>query len=698
MSLCWRFPLLLLAALALCGSAMADYRLYMVSQYDWDAKRGFYLDVEGQRLGQLPLILAVGDGEQWRFVFHTPPFEPGREYQARAVIGPERSALFLDGRQLGEIEGAFTPVGEALTLNEVPGWAQDLGDYLIAPLSVEAVALRGGAEVARCARRFTGAASRPVGLLLFSLGVPERAAFALQSGDTVDLRVRFRVESADLERLAPLVDGYGQCTYADWPEKVRSDEDLRRGIETEARWLEEHPRPPRFDRFGGYVGAWRDRPTGFYRVLKRDGYWWLVTPEGNPCFYLAVDTAPGLTWPATGITGRESIYKWLPPREGPYAAAWNRNVWGEPDDTDYVSFIACNLIRKFGEQDWPDKGLELTVKRLAAWGFSGVGKWGGISGLPVVPVLSRAGVPVLVKHPDVFDPAVRAAFEETLRKQIGGRANDPYVVGWSVGNEWDEIIWTTEVREILKMGGAPPAKRAFVDHALDSLYAGDLSKLCASWGIQADSREALYQAALDPTEEDAGRLREFYADRYYEFIYRTVKSIDPNHLYLGFWITPDWAAEPWDAAAYWRLAARHCDVIGYDRYAREFADERWLAMFAGTDKPVLCGEFSLPPTYQGERAFGTYGVWTRDDAEAGLYYARWVKSASENPYCVGLCWFEYRDQPITGRGPGRGSAVYYGEHYAFGLTDMADQPKYPLVERMRRANLMAPVWRLGASL
>lgn len=680
----------------LCAAARADYRCYMVFQYDWGARRGFYIDVEGQRLAQLPLILAVADGEQWRFVFHTPPFEPGREYEARAVIGPERSQLFLDGEAVGEIEGGFLPQGGRLGLNEVPPWAQDLGDYLVVPLSVEARALRAGSEVASVVRQFVRAASRPVGLQMFSSGAPERAEFALQPGDTVEVRLRFRTEAADLEKLGPLIDEFGQCIYADWPEKARSAEDLRRAAEAEARWLEEHPRPATFDRFGGYTGAWRENATGFFRVLKRDGYWWLITPEGNPCFYLGVDTAPGLTWPATPVSGREFLFKWLPPREGPYAA-WSRSVWGEPEETDYVSFIACNLIRKYGEQGWQDKGLEVTVKRLASWGFSGVGKWGGIGGLPYVPVLSRREVPSIAGHPDIFDPAVRAAFADSLRRQIEGRVKDACVVGWSVGNEWDEIIRTSEIRNILKMAEAPPAKRALLDYALDEIYGGDLSRLCRAWAIEAATREALYQSQLEPPDEEADLLRMYYADRYYDFIYRTIKAIDPNHLYCGFWITPDWAVEPWDAAAYWRLAAKHCDLIGYDRYAHEFADERWRAMFASTDKPVLCGEFSLPPTYKGMRAFGTYGVSVRNESEEARYYRGWVKDAAENPYCVGLCWFEYRDQDITGRGPGRGRAIYYGEHYAFGLTTITDQPKYTLVERMRHANLMAPVWRLHAS-
>ena len=45
-------------------------------------------------------------------------------------------------------------------------------------------------------------------------------------------------------------------------------------------------------------------------------------------------------------------------------------------------------------------------------------------------------------------------------------------------------------------------------------------------------------AALHPPAADIERLRRFYARAYYRFLYETVKSLDPNHLYFGFWIVP----------------------------------------------------------------------------------------------------------------------------------------------------------------
>lgn len=217
--------------------------------------------------------------------------------------------------------------------------------------------------------------------------------------------------------------------------------------------------------------------------------------------------------------------------------------------------------------------------------------------------------------------------------------------------------------------------------------------MAQAWKVEANTREALHAAALQAPDGDLERLRCFYADAYYAFIYQTVKEVDPNHLYFGFWIVPGW----WENADDWRISARYCDVIGYDRYSHEFADTQLLDLMKEAGKPVLCGEFSFPAWYGGERGFGLYGVWSQDDKASGEEYRSWVQAAARNPYCVGVSWFQYRDQPLTGRGPGRGATLVQGEHYAFGAVDMADRPKWDLVERMRDANLAAARWRLKAA-
>ena len=111
---------------------------------------------------------------------------------------------------------------------------------------------------------------------------------------------------------------------------------------------------------------------------------------------------------------------------------------------------------------------------------------------------------------------------------------------------------------------------------------------------------------------------------------------------------------------------------------------------------VFCGEFGFPPDWNGQRGFGRFRTSVPDEAAAGEKYHQWLQAAAKNPWCVGVSFFQYRDQPVTGRGPVGQSApeAVHGENYAFGLVDLTNRPRPELLARVREANLAAPQWRL----
>jgi len=69
-------------------------------------------------------------------------------------------------------------------------------------------------------------------------------------------------------------------------------------------------------------------------------------------------------------------------------------------------------------------------------------------------------------------------------------------------------------------------------------------------------------------------------------------------------------------------------VISYDRYADDFADGRLDRLMRETDKRIFCGEFGFAAWYDGQRGFGRYPVWARDDAESGEKYLRGMQAAA----------------------------------------------------------------------
>ncbi|HEX2948781.1 MAG TPA: glycosyl hydrolase, partial [Armatimonadota bacterium] len=506
----------------------------------------------------------------------------------------------------------------------------------------------------------------------------------------------FHRNNVSARDLAPLVDQYGQSIAADWPDKIHGDKDLLSMLTREKAQLIAWGAPKGYDEFGGNTRlGWHETATGFFTIKQRDGKWWLISPKGNPCFFRGICGVPAVGWDMTPVTGREYFFASLPPKDGEYAKLWAHNCWGN-DNADYVALQGVNLMKKFGvtKLDEVSKlSTDFAKQRLQAWGFSGFGKWNGNQG---IPVLRHGDVPNLLHQPDVFDPAIRTKFTESLRNRILPQKDNPFIIGWSVGNEADEIISTNDIRAICKKDAGVPAKCALIDYALQQLYNGNVAAMTAAWHVNGDTVDALYHAT-DATvpDHDIEVMRCYYADRYYAFLYTTIKAIDPNHLYFGSWVCNNNDDD-------WRLQGKYCDVFGYDHYGYSFDDGRFVKLFQDINKPVFLGEFSYPTWHNGSYGFGRYGVFGTDDADAGRKYDALMREAAANPYCIGAFWFQYRDQPVAGRGPvnspgGTGDLLYYGEHYAFGVVDVTDTPKWELVKRMRQTNLAIDRWRMKAS-
>ena len=70
---------------------------------------------------------------------------------------------------------------------------------------------------------------------------------------------------------------------------------------------------------------------------------------------------------------------------------------------------------------------------------------------------------------------------------------------------------------------------------------------------------------------------------------------------------------------------------------------------------------------------GLAPVWNQ--AERARSYTRFVEGCLAHPLIVGCHWFQYRDQPLLGRGD--------GEAYQIGFVDVCDRP-YPELTRAAR--------------
>ena len=452
----------------------------------------------------------------------------------------------------------------------------------------------------------------------------------------------------------PFVDRYGQYAHETWPGKVASDAELRQRIADEERDLAAHPACaiPAADRFGGWAQGPQLAATGAFRTEKVDGRWWLVDPDGHVFFSLGVNCVNVPSW--TGITGREHFFRELPARDdAAFACCWGRQkdatVRGFYHDHfpfETFDFSRANLIRKYGPASWRSKSAELTVRRMRSWGLNTVGNWSARelsanARVPYTDAFSTRSRPIRGNNgfwrqfPDVFAPEFRTSVEREARRTAARSGSDPWCLGWFVDNE---LSWGDDdaalAKDVLSSPDDQPAKIEFL-------------RILREKGLGTNDVSRAELAAFTRT----------MADRYFTVIRTAIKAVAPQRLYLGCrfaWVPPVVLAR----------AAEHCDVVTGNIYLKDPTVVRLPE--GAVDKPFLSGEFHFGALDRGMLHTGLGP--TGSQAERADSLRRYVRAALADPRFVGVHWFEWRDQPLTGR--------FDGECYQIGLVDVADTP-YP---------------------
>ena len=291
-----------------------------------------------------------------------------------------------------------------------------------------------------------------------------------------------------------------------------------------------------------------------------------------------------------------------------------------------MAFTIWNLEKKFGRKDFDDEYYDFVLKRFDSWGLHTIGNWSAgdltvKSRKPyVMSVLERAkGVKRMQKFqlydfsaPD-FEQKFRAAIRERFAtdRALAHAAKDPMCIGFFVDNELQFHRWIPDVGEGRAAAGV-------------ELY----FRIC---------------------REELNRLA-------------------PGKLYLGSRFVG--FRQP---GLLWRTAAKYCDVVTVNAYANSVYNISDRMFKKGEEKPILVGEFHFGCLDRGMFKPGLAPVWSQ--AERGRSYMRFVEGCLQHPLFVGCHWFQYRDQPLLGRGD--------GEAYQIGFVDVCDRP-YPELCRAAR--------------
>ena len=285
-----------------------------------------------------------------------------------------------------------------------------------------------------------------------------------------------------------------------------------------------------------------------------------------------------------------------------------------------MNFTGRNLERKFGTSDYTAAYYDLVLRRFDAWGLNTIGNWSAgeltMTGRKpyVITVLENAPGVEMVKGNGVrFYDTDQPGFVEKFKRAVRARfAADP---------------------ALRKAATDPMCIGFFIDNELK--FPGEPEK--------------------------------------YEIYFRTCRELmdelAPGKLYLGCRFVGFRQSQD-----LWATAAKYCDVVTVNAYANSiFNIPDDIDARAACEKPILVGEFHFGCFDRGMFKASLCPVWNQD--ERARSFTRFVQGALCHPLMVGCHWFQYRDQPLLGRGD--------GEAYEIGFVDVCDRP-YPQLCRAAR--------------
>lgn len=444
-----------------------------------------------------------------------------------------------------------------------------------------------------------------------------------------------------------------------------------------------------------------------------------MTPEGHPFYSLGVNTvAPDNS--QTYVAGREWMFAALPKAGEPfdkyYGSGDNRGGNGADQGRSFnvgrwYDFYGANLQRTFAQPCVPPapcapegfdqkRWVTHALDRLQAWGFNTVGNWSApqlatADRVPYTLPLSIVGDYASISTgtdwwggmPDPFDPRFAMATERAVAIAARDHRDDPWLIGFFADNE---LAWAGPGDDpksryalaygTLRMTTDVPAKRAFLKQLRDKYR--NQAGLSKAWGIDLPAWELMEDPGFVPPmpnpehpeiEADFKYFQKTFADAYFKTISDSLKWHAPNQLLLG----GRYAVSTPEAVA---SCAQYCDVLSFNMYTLKPQDGYDFAALRALDKPVLITEFNFGSADRGPFWGGVTQLAREEDR--GAAYANFLKQAMAEPSIVGVHWFQYLDQPVTGR-------LLDGENGHFGLVGITDVPFQGFVDSVRKSNLAA---------
>ncbi|MBU2918825.1 agarase [Psychrosphaera sp. F3M07] len=565
-------------------------------------------------------------------------------------------------------------------------------------------------------------------LTFLTIGLLEDTAIKVS-----DIRIR-KNPPTDPNWMKNVLDKFGQNAQSKTQLHIDNSAQLLVRSHAELKELENASPDPLRSKFGGYNAGPQLKATGYFRTEKVNGKWWMVDPEGYVYFshgpanvrMANLSTLTGVDFKndnvryrspdeltpedSMGIVNisdnvresryissqlRKDLFEWLPEYSDKLAKHYSyrrSTLKGAVPHGETFNFYRANLERKYGD-DFMESWYDVTLARMKNWGFTSFGNWvdPNFYGKKQVPYFANGWIigdfqtlSGKVNHwglmPDPYDPVFANRARATIEAIAKDINNSPWCAGIFIDNEksWGEREGSVEARygiildALSKNASQSPAKAAFSKH-LKAKYK-NIDHLNQSWQTTIANWTAL-DKGVEFTQfsqaqiADLSKMLELLGEQYFIVVHNTLEEVLPNHLYMGArmanWGMPDEII---------KASTTYSDVLSFNIYEDGMQDHYWKFL-EDVDLPVVVGEFHIG-TATDSGMFNPGIVHASDQKDRARKYKAYMQSLLTKPYMVGAHWFQYVDEPITGR-------ALDGENANIGFVNVTDTPYPELIKAVK---------------
>jgi hypothetical protein len=408
---------------------------------------------------------------------------------------------------------------------------------------------------------------------------------------------------------------------------------------------------------------------GFWRVGQdAQGVWWFVSPTGRTEFLNMVTTVQPFQ------RGRDG--------KGP-------------------DFVSKDWTGNANTQDTPqqlDHWATTTLQRVQSVGFKGLGAW-------CHPIFHNYDVP-MTRDLNVWDwvdsgakrlysPDWSTEAEAAIKAQCQELRDNKNLIGYYTDNELDWGDDTSGPATYFDHLAPGDPNRDQVKSVIQSLWP-TTKKFNQDWHTNLSDWKDLDtwdHLPKDVSPTAYSRLFSAWlshlAGDYFRITTALVHQYDPNHLVMGVRFR---GFAPEEVV---RASAPYTDVVSLNYYVGDAKLDRdqFSMMYNVSHQPVVISEYSFHSLdgHSGDRDLVGFSAQVPDQRARADGYRLMTTRLSRVPYVVGADWFQWMDEPPSGRSSD-------GEDVNFGIVDIDDRT-YPALAAAVGATtpLLNPLHQQSAS-